>query len=498
MAHGKEAGGLVAHDDGFALLTNEPMPSGTPNAPPNNTAVAVLYRYTLGKETFKTFLGGPSDDSAGASCSPRLNGDLVYSEDAGMYGAAFTAAGYAGAAKGHSSDSLQYVNENGTITKTAGAADCSRNSGIALEASDSVPFASVCADNKGTLYLNNGAGMNSSRVKIGAATGAMGGASGSYSHLTRFFDTDSYIFTWMSRGAKDSSANRNVAVATSQKAGNMHVTWMTAGKTDCQNARVATFDSSNAIVSWEEIAEGKFTGTYFQQIRDGKKIGKPIKSTNVYVAGDMVNMGDGRVCWPYVNMAWSLDGLASKCPLTKVMSFACMTLDQNSAGSPTAKPSASAPPNVSYTSSFPVETPALSPSAPPASDVPYPSGFPVGTPSILPSAPAGQKPGGYGPGNGDKSPSAAPKPTFDPLDGPPRPYETFDLPASLSFNPSLAPAFTNIFPGLPGEFTTPPTYPTATTLPLPGWTRLPSTLQTRTSPNCSSATPTPTSKGSYY
>lgn len=87
---GKEAGGLVAHDDGFALLTNEALPSGTTDAPADSTPVPVLYRYTNGEQTFKTFLGGPGVDADfGLAASPDLNGDLVYSEEAGMYGAYF-------------------------------------------------------------------------------------------------------------------------------------------------------------------------------------------------------------------------------------------------------------------------------------------------------------------------------------------------------------------------------------------------------------------------
>lgn len=496
MAEGMEAGGLYAHDDGFALLTNEPMPSGTANAPSKNEPVAVLYRYTLGKQSFKTYLGGPSGDAAGASCSTSLNGDLVYSEDAAMYGASFAAV------KGNKGDSVQYVNENGTVKSIAGATDCSLNSGIALDASDSVPFASVCADNKGSLYLNNGAGKNSSRVKIGteetqnvAANSTLGGGSETYSHLARFFDTDSYIFTWVSGGAKESTANRNVAVAiSSEKADNVQVIEMTSGKTDCQNARVTTFDSSNAIVSWEETAERKYAGTFFQQVRDGKKLGEPIKPAGVHVAGNMVNMGDGRVCWPYVDMAGSLDGSSEKCPLTKAISFACMTLDDKSAGTPSAKPSPSVPPKATFSTFFPVETPALLPSGPLAPPASISSKFPVGAP------PAQTPAGGYGAGYPAETPSApAPTPTLIPDDDLPRPYESVYVPASLSFNPSLAPAFTNIFPGLPGEFTTPPTYPTTPVITVypPGKTPVPSTLLTRTKPDCSSAAPTPT-MGSYY
>ena len=50
-----EAGGLVAHDHGFALLANEPIPSKTASDPPSGsdypegTPVPVVYRYKDGK-----------------------------------------------------------------------------------------------------------------------------------------------------------------------------------------------------------------------------------------------------------------------------------------------------------------------------------------------------------------------------------------------------------------------------------------------------------------
>lgn len=85
---GKEASGLVAHNDGFALLTNEALPSGTSNAPAGSTPVPVIYRYTGGTQTWKTFVGGPTvPGTMGLLASPDLNGDLVYSETAKLYGA---------------------------------------------------------------------------------------------------------------------------------------------------------------------------------------------------------------------------------------------------------------------------------------------------------------------------------------------------------------------------------------------------------------------------
>lgn len=74
---------------------------------------------------------------------------------------------------------------------------------------------------------------------------------------------------------------------------------------------------------------GQFTGTYFQLVdKAGEKIGKTVKSLNTYVAGDMVTMNDGRICWPYVSMEWRLDspiGTESDSATNK-MSFACMGL----------------------------------------------------------------------------------------------------------------------------------------------------------------------------
>ncbi|KAH0383086.1 hypothetical protein KCU92_g5656, partial [Aureobasidium melanogenum] len=383
---GREAGGLVAHNDGFALLTNEALQSGTANAPAGSTPVPVLYRYTEGEQTFKTFLGGPGvHESDGLSASPDLNGDLVYSEKAGLYGAYFVVTDYSGWAGGHFGDSVHYVSTNGSLETLpeSSAWGCSHNTGIAFEAADAVPFASICAEDQGDIWLNtNNRGMDLSGVKIsnenttnGAGGESMGGMSGSYSNLARFQGEDSYIFSWTSRSAVDlyentwmgegyvSSYNRtngrNVAIATfsdkqtmdgeqassvvGAKDGDSQVNWLTTGTADCSNAHVATFDATNALVTWEQIdkpqcdniamgCQGEFSGSYFQLVKKGEKIGQPIRSMDTYVAGDMLTMGDGRICWPYVNMTWRLDGTAGQygclpSSTTKQISFACMSIE---------------------------------------------------------------------------------------------------------------------------------------------------------------------------
>ncbi|KAE8355660.1 hypothetical protein BDV28DRAFT_31110 [Aspergillus coremiiformis] len=384
VAGGKEAGGLVAHNDGFALLTNEAMPSGTSGAPPGNTPVPVLYRYTAGKQTWKAWLGGPDvKGTEGSAASPDLNGDLAYSEKSGLYGAYFVITAYSGSAAGHFGDSIQYVGKDGKVSTIQGASSnwgCSHNTGIAFEAADEAPFASVCAEDQGAIWLNTKSlGMSSNGVKIsnenttnGGSGEPMGGMSGSYSSLARFGEGNKYIFTWVSRGAMDVTENtwmgsgythvqnrtnnRNVAITmlsdkftkvgkqaiseVGAASGDSQIDWLTKGGNDCSNAHAATFGTSGALVTWEEISNpicdyiamgcrGQFAGTFFQHVdANGQPVGSPFKSMDAFVAGDMATIGDGRICWPYVKMDWDLSqparGSASS---TTKMSFACMSLD---------------------------------------------------------------------------------------------------------------------------------------------------------------------------
>lgn len=359
------------------------MPSGTTNAPPSDTPVPVLYRYTDGKQTWKTWLGGPGvHASDGLSASPDMNGDLVYSYKEQMYGAYFVVTDYSGDASGHYGDSIEYVSHAGKLMDIEGASSswgCSHNTGIALEVAPEAPFMSICAEDQGAIWLNTKTqGMTNDGVKIsnenttnGASGEPMGGMSGSYSALARFAYTSRYIFAWVSRGAVDVTENswmgdgytnvqnrtnpRNVAIAlfsdkytkvgaqatstVGAEDGDSQVNWVTSGSNDCSNAHVATFDDESALVTWEEISDptcdyiamgcrGTFAGTYFQQVdAKGAKVGTAIKSEDVYVAGDMVTMSDGRICWPYVSMDWDLSqavGYGTTTATHKKLSFACM------------------------------------------------------------------------------------------------------------------------------------------------------------------------------
>jgi hypothetical protein len=379
----KEAGGLVAQNDGFALLTNLPI-TGVSNAPPANTPVPAVVRYKNGQQAWKTFLGGPGvHTNFGLAMAPDLNGDLVYSEKSGLYGAYFVVTDYTGPAAGHFGDSIEYVDDSGNLKVISGASSswgCSHNTGIAFEAADAPPYASICAEDHDGIWLNTDTqGMAGKKISnenaINGADGEpMGGMSGSYSALANFPGSTQYIFAWASRGAVNLTQdtwlgapytncsprrlNHNVAISLLKDKSNLagpeassvvgaasgddQVNWVTTGAIDRSNVHVATFDGSNALVTWEEIASptcdnpamgcsGKFTGSYFQQVdNNGKKLGSPISATDVFVAGDIVNMGTGKLCWPYVNMTWDLSlPVGGGLPVTSTthMSFACMNIN---------------------------------------------------------------------------------------------------------------------------------------------------------------------------
>lgn len=89
---GFEAAGLVAQNDGFALFATITS-TGTP-APANDNPIAAIIRYKSGTEAWRTAVNGPGiHASDGLTATPDANGDLVYSQASGLYGAYFVVTG---------------------------------------------------------------------------------------------------------------------------------------------------------------------------------------------------------------------------------------------------------------------------------------------------------------------------------------------------------------------------------------------------------------------
>ena len=336
----------------------------------------------------------------------------------------------AGNGNGHYADSHQYVDDNGNLKFISNASShwgCSHSMGIAFEAADEPPFASLCADDHTGIWLNtvsrymSGPKVSNENATQFAVGEPMGGYSGSYSVLANFPGTSTYLFAWTSRGAVDlvandwgtdsngdppaasyqRTANHNVAVALlSDKAtlvgppaistvgahdGDKQLNLVNTGaQVDHSNVRVEAFDSKTALLSWEQIdaptcdkpsygCHGAYSGTYWQLIdSSGKTVGAPIKRDDVFVSGDVTRMKDGRLCWPYVaGLTWDLSkpiGQGQLAANVTKMSFACMALGGSGSDTgntaPTNSSASAAPlPQVSSTT-MPVD--AL-PSPPPVS-----------------------------------------------------------------------------------------------------------------------------------
>ncbi|KUJ12145.1 uncharacterized protein LY89DRAFT_786279 [Mollisia scopiformis] len=377
---GYEAAGLVAQNDGFAVMVTTNA-TGTTDLPPTGEYVTVVVRYKDGVEAWTTALNGPGvHTSDGLTATTDANGDLVYSSAAGLYGAYFVVTAYTGNASGHFGDSIQYVDDTGALQTITGASSvfgCSHNTGIGLEAADSAPFASICAEDQGDIWLNtdtqymSGVKIANENTTNGVSGEPMGGMSGSYSNLALFPSTTNYIFAWQSRGALDLTLNawmgspytqcsprwlnHNVAISTMSSKdtltgaeasstvgaaeGDDQVNWITYSSTeDHQNVHTATLNSNLSIVTWKTLTSpdsqpvplgcsGTYAGTSFQFVDSaGAKVGAVTNSTSVFVSGDIANVGTDRVCWPYVDMVWDLSApKASGTPVTK-MSFACASV----------------------------------------------------------------------------------------------------------------------------------------------------------------------------
>ncbi|KAF7958577.1 hypothetical protein EAE96_002117 [Botrytis aclada] len=393
-----EATGLVAQNDGFALMATVNA-TGTTDLPTDGSPIVSIIRYTNGTKTWETALNGPGvHPSDMLTSTPDANGDLVYSATAGLYAGYFVVEAYTTDYAGHFGDSIQYVNDDGVLQSISGASSsfgCSHNTGIGIEAADAAPFASVCAEDQGDIWLNtetqymSGQKIANENTTNGVSGEPMGGMSGSYSNLASIPGSDGYIFAWQSRGALDLTLNEwmgtgytqcsprwlnhNVAISVMKDKktlaaaeasttvgaaeGDTQVTWLTYSSTDDhQNVHIAAVNSQYSIVTYETLTSpdcqpvpmgcsGTYAGTSFQVIDNtGAKVGSAVVSTEAFVSGDIVTIGTDKVCWPYVDMTWDLSTEKSSGTPVSKMSFACATLGGNSTTTAASSSSSSAAP----------------------------------------------------------------------------------------------------------------------------------------------------------
>jgi hypothetical protein len=133
MPTGQEVAGLVAHDDGFALLTRDLNPGAQIDNGDGNS-VAFLLRYQNGLEKWKQALTGSQSEDAAETLtvySPFLEGQLVWSDS--VYGAYFAIEGGQGDPEvGFWRDLLVFRDSFGRPAPLSLTHGCDNNGGIRL------------------------------------------------------------------------------------------------------------------------------------------------------------------------------------------------------------------------------------------------------------------------------------------------------------------------------------------------------------------------------
>ncbi|MFJ6895900.1 hypothetical protein [Streptomyces hokutonensis] len=316
----KEVGGLVAHNDGFALLTRVADTNKW-----KETAAAII-RYTNGKQTFRTKLTGTASNDT----SPGLDGQLTWNGT--KYGAYFVVHGAGGFADGHFGDKLAYISAKGAKLSGGWSWGCSHNEGIALHAETTGAFTSLCFDDwRSGLFVSTGIGapdvapvVQREQCWAGYCGGTFPGRTGDLVKSA----SGRYATAFASRGAASAKKNsadssgrgwtvtpktstHQVAVAfmASRSSGPGKAVYLTsAAGTENVNVHIAPYGKDRLLVSWESLkgakcaagtCTGTFTGTHLRLIDWNGKFQSADKVVSTRISGDIAVLKNGTLAWAY-------------------------------------------------------------------------------------------------------------------------------------------------------------------------------------------------------
>ncbi len=343
----KEVGGLVAHNDGFALLTR------VSDSNKWKETAAALIRYSNGKQAWRTKLTGTSSNDT----APLLDGQLAW--NGRKYGAYFVVHGAGGFADGHFGDKLSYVGPMGKKLNGGWNWGCSHNEGIALRAESSGAFTSLCFDDwRSGLFVSTGIAAPDNAPVVQREQCWAGYYGGTFAGRTGDIvksATGRYATAFASRGAasakknpedssgrgwtvKPKTATHQVAIAflknRNTPAGKP--VYLTSAKgTEHVNVRVAPYGKNRLLVSYETLKNAKcangtctgtFTGTHVRLVDWNGKLQGADKVVNARISGDIAVLKNGTLTWAYapVSPAYSppLNGAS---PTTKTLKIARVT-----------------------------------------------------------------------------------------------------------------------------------------------------------------------------
>jgi hypothetical protein len=319
---GADIGGLVAHDDGFAVLTGRTDPGIAPVDPAQLGVVqkaAFLVRYRAGAEAFAVPLTGTASVThsaypAARDCTPGyLYGRLAW--NGAKYGAYFQVHGCAGDPHAPAiGDKLVYVDERGRYVKGGWDWNCSANQGLrllpetdafsAICLSDSAPFAGL------NLVVDGRAAQQLASEQT--STGLAQGQVGSFVKL----DDDSYAIGWLSRAGSANAAPKTaydialLRLAPPDYAPLGPKTWPVETPTLAEtNLHVAPYGPDHLLFVWETIREMSCTAMSCFGTRVGT-IARLMDRNGVWVGPEtpidaVPNTADDIAVFPNGDLGWA-------------------------------------------------------------------------------------------------------------------------------------------------------------------------------------------------
>ncbi|WP_369249991.1 hypothetical protein [Streptomyces sp. R41] len=343
----KEVGGLVAHNDGFALLTR------VSDTNKWKETAAALVRYQNGKQVFRTKLTG----TASHDTAPLLDGQLTWNGT--KYGTYFVVHGAGGFADGHYGDKLSYLSAKGAKLSGGWSWGCSHNEGIALHAETSGAFTSLCFDDwRSGLFVSTGIGAPDTAPVVQREQCWAGYCGGTFAGRTGDLvksSTGRYATAFGSRGAASAAKNpddasgrgwtvkprtstHQVAVAflkNRNTPSGKPVYLTNAPGTEHVNVHVAPYGKDRLLVSWESLKNAKcaagtctgtFTGTHLRHIDWNGKFQSADKVVQARISGDVAALSDGSLTWAYAPVTPSYtSALAGASPTTTTLRIARLT-----------------------------------------------------------------------------------------------------------------------------------------------------------------------------
>jgi len=347
----QEVGGLVALDNGFALLTKK---ADTQSNIWNETA-AYLVRYSSsGSQLWSTKLTGTSTDDT----APVLDGALRW--DGSRFGAYFVIHGAGGFASGHFGDTLVYLDANGNVSSSSDGWSwgCSHNEGIALWPLAGKPFAALCYDDwRSGLFVTTGIGAPDDAPVIQRAQCWAGYCGGMLGGLVQS-PSGQFATVFSSRGEASQELNsadssgRGWTVTSQWNTHQVAVDFLNSSateptgspvyltddpSTDHLNPRIAPYGTSDYLVSWESVADascnagtctGTFTGTHVRILSKNGSFLTPDLVIREHIAGDIAVLPNGSLVWAAPTATPSYSGaLSGSGPSASQLTVAVLPVD---------------------------------------------------------------------------------------------------------------------------------------------------------------------------